>query len=187
MIIPDGHEQPKKKTTPRKSTRVSVVQDITVSPEYQSKVNAMLLKMEIDQVIRIARVCKPDNQPTFIQAIKNFIQSTPYGGGILFTNDWTGFKRHRMFHELESHNEIQGNRSTRDPKAINNRNRLIRWFRIFQKTFDNQPFTITCARYNDPNKAINNMINNTKHSRIGSAPFNAAINHLESIKSHLTQ
>jgi hypothetical protein len=185
MIIPNDDDQdqpipaPKK---PAKSTRVSAVKVVPI--EYQQKVNQMLSKMAIDQVIRIGRVCKPDNQPQFIQAIKNFIVSTPHGGGVLFTDDFKSFKRHRMFHEHEK-SVARSVGHVPDPIMITQRNGLIRWHRINQRTFDNAPFTIQGSTYTDPNKAINNHVNTSKHSKTGSAPFNAAINHLQTIKRHL--
>lgn len=179
MIIPDDHnEQP---IEPRKSTRGSVVE---VANNYQLKVNAMLTKMIVGQTIRIARVCKPETQPKFIQAIKNFIDDNPWGGGIDFTNDFKTFRR------TETPDEWTGSRSATitpiNREAVARRNSLIRWFRTYQKTTTIPKFTIQATTYNEPKRFIENMIATLKQSKHGSSPFRAAVNHLETIKNHLT-
>jgi hypothetical protein len=182
MIIPNDDDQEQPKQT-RDTSRVSLVK---VSTNYQKKVDAMLVKMSIDQTIRIGRICKPENREMFVQAVKNFITSTNEGGGILFGNDWKTFRRSEMSHEWKPNKLFDATKpKINDPEIIKERDALIQWFGKYSKTSGNKRFVIGCSIYTDPNRFVSNLVANTKNTHTSSAPFKAAIHHLQTIKNFL--
>lgn len=174
MIIPDDHNQ----DTPKPVDKSSRVLDVPVA--YQNKVNTMLDKLPVGKRVRIGRVCKVETQPKFIQAVKNYICT--HDNGVLFSNDYTHFFKSEPWTETKHETPTQ---TPMNREAVATRNSLIRWFRIRLKGDPIEPFTIVPATFNDPAGFIESMIGQTKHNTIGSSPFRAAINHLQTIKKHL--
>ena len=140
----------------------------------------MLDKLPIGKRVRIGRVCKVETQPKFIQAVKNYIDTI--GNGVLFSNDYKNFFKTEPWKESNQQTKTQ---TPMNREAIATRNSLIRWFRIRLKGDPIKKFTMAATTFNDPARFINNIIEQTKHNRIESSPFRAAINHLQQIKKYL--
>ncbi len=179
MIIPDGHDQEQTPKPVDKSSRV-----LTVPVAYQNKVDTMLTKMKPDTTIRIGRVCKKENQPMFIQAIKNFICSNDWGGGIVFTNDWTGFRKHETpdTRDQDQDDRIE-HQNTINRDAVARRNLAFRYWRQRLKMSPIPKFCHNSAEYaiTDPKATINSGLTALKHAPVGGRVFDAWVNRMESL------
>ncbi len=60
--------------------------------DYTRTVFEFLEKAQPGQIFTIARICKPENRDRFIAAVKLWIESFPYGGGVEFNSDYTKVK-----------------------------------------------------------------------------------------------
>ena len=190
MIIPDGHNEPKKEkkanpTPTSKRHRGSDVYDGDIPDAYQKKVNAALEKMTDGQRIRIDRVCKPENREMFIEAIKRFITSRPYGGGITFNSDWSGFYKSDVswIDKSNRSNAFGDERSKRISEQRSRRNAVIRFWRQTLKHDTLTKFCHNSAEYSidDPVGTIESGITALKGATIGSHPFRAWLERMESL------
>ena len=60
--------------------------------DYTRSVFEFLEKAKPGQTFTIERICKPANRNQFIEAVKLYIRSFPYGGGVEFNTDYTKIK-----------------------------------------------------------------------------------------------
>lgn len=64
--------------------------------DYTHKVFEFLGKATPGQSFTIDKICKSENRDRFIEAVKLWIRSFPYGGGVTFNNDYTKIKIFRI-------------------------------------------------------------------------------------------
>lgn len=56
--------------------------------DYTRRVFNFLENAKPGQIFTIERICKPENRERFIEAVKLWIRSFPYGGGVVLSNDY---------------------------------------------------------------------------------------------------
>lgn len=64
-----------------------------ISLEYKQKVWRFLEKIEPDKMYTVAKLTDPATRGNFIAAVKEYMDSLPYGGWISFNSDYTKFYR----------------------------------------------------------------------------------------------
>ena len=185
MIIPDdNHDKPQTNPTPKRH-RGSDVFNGEISDQYQQKVNDALIKMTDGQSIRINRVCKPRNREMFIEAIKRFITSQPYGGGISFTSDWESFYKSDVSW-IDGTDRSDDFDKERANEIATQRKRRSTVFRFWRQTLKHEtiiPFCHNSAEYaiTDPRGTIESGLVALRSSQIGTATFNAWLLRMESL------
>ncbi len=83
---------------------------------YTHKVFEFLAKATPGQSFTIDKICKSENRERFIEAVKLWIRSFPYGGGVTFNNDYTKIKIFRI-PEIEKINSLNDGRPANIPKT----------------------------------------------------------------------
>lgn len=61
--------------------------------EYSESVFEFLDKAEPGKSFTIANLCKPETRAKFIEAVKLYISSYDYGGGVEFNTDYTKIRK----------------------------------------------------------------------------------------------
>ena len=70
--------------------------------EYTESVFEFLDKAEPDKSFTIANLCKEENLERFIEAIKLYISSYAFGGGVEFNTDYTKIRKFEIPEEAIS-------------------------------------------------------------------------------------
>lgn len=61
--------------------------------EYKQKIYKFLQDAETGKTFTIDRICVTENQPRFIEIVKQYMNETPWQGGWEFNTDYTKLKR----------------------------------------------------------------------------------------------
>lgn len=59
--------------------------------EYKKKVWDFLERIEPGRTYTVAKLAKPQNREAFVNAIKEYMESLPYGGWVMFNHNYTKF------------------------------------------------------------------------------------------------
>lgn len=84
--------------------------------EYTTKVFQFLEKATPGQSFTIEKICKAETRERFIEAVKLWIRSFPYGGGVTFNDDYTKIKIIGL-PDLEKSKPINNGKQGRIPEA----------------------------------------------------------------------
>lgn len=152
------------------------MEEIIVEASYQGRIDDLLERMPRGSRVRIAKICKKENYPKFVQAVKNWIDRQEYdGGGVTFNQDYTVFKKSTEDPaKIFAPQKPQEEDSRRiDTKRATARAKLIKWLRSRLKD-PVEPFYHKAGEtVVDPKKTIEAGIAQLENADLDSRVFDA--------------
>tara|TARA_R110000796_G_scaffold96178_1_gene201766 strand:+ start:8383 stop:8883 length:501 start_codon:yes stop_codon:yes gene_type:complete len=159
-----------------------------ISDKYFAKVSRMLGKMPDGAVVRIDRVCVPENRVRFIQAIRKWIASQPVGCRVRFSSDGQKFmmtvKPIKSFRDQWKSPDAG---QSVDPVVIKSALNICKWHENRIKD-PIQPFTLKgCEKFNDPVFTIIGFIKIVNAAKPSSKQFGAYVHKLEKMRDLINE
>ena len=159
---------------------------IEISAKYKQRVNDLLEEMPRGQKVRVAKITKKETRQKFIQAVKNWIDEQEFDGdGVVFSSDYKIiYKRKEDPRDYFLRGaQMVGKTDAQTKHFEKKRDALIAWFEKRLQGPKILPFCHNSAELTvDPDKAIEGGLLCLKNSKIGSHPFNAWFNRMETFK-----
>ena len=159
-----------------------------IRADYYMKVCAMLEKMPDGAIVRIDRVCVPENSDQFVRCIRKWIAAQPIGCRVRISADEKRFtmtaKPIQSFRDKWKSPDAG---SSVDPVVVELSQKVCKWHENrIKKPID--PFTLKgCEKFNDPAFTIIGFIHIVNVAKTSSKQFNAYVYKLEAMRDFIVE